>query len=79
MIFKQNGIGAATCSLFPCVITYNGLVKDGYVSENVELVWSSFDLTTDLLALDIGCLDPASRDLLKAQGHSIPPDADWIA
>ena len=75
--FGCNGVGAATCALFPCIKTYTGSIENGYLTETLKSNWTQFD--QGLYALDVDCLDPASRQAVIAQHHPIGSTTKWIA
>ena len=87
-VFGCNGIGAATCSLFPCIKTYTGSIENGYLTEVSTSNWTQFDAgaggletisNNGIFALDVDCLDQQSREAVIAQNHPIGPNTKWIA
>jgi hypothetical protein len=73
---NSTGIGAARCSLFPCVQTYSATVDYNRLSEeliSVATEWSELDNSM----LDIGCLSPPERISVANAGYHIVNEA-WI-
>ncbi len=79
----STGIGAATCSLFPCVKTYNAVVSGGRCTENIvssTADWSAGDGNLGLPLnnmVNMKCLSSSDRRSLADAGYQIGNRA-WI-
>lgn len=82
--WRCRGYGAATCSISPCIRTYNATVKNGKLTENLvaqsgALQWSGTEGNGGLAMLDTFCLSSEEAALLRGQGHAIDPAQRWLA
>lgn len=75
--FGCNGVGAATCQLFPCIKTYTAVVQDGAMSETLVAKWD-FNQEWASEALNIPCLDSAAREALLERGLPLPAGAEFV-
>jgi hypothetical protein len=78
---STTGIGAASCSLFPCVRTYNAEVRDGEFKETLRSVAREWDYapgTSDLSAMvNVNCFNAEDRRSLVDAGYEIEGKS-WI-
>lgn len=76
--------GAATCEIYPCVISYTGEVNVGTLKEtitNTSAVWST-GLYNDphfLGTIDVSCLNTSEMNALQQIGFDVSPDTKWLA
>ena len=75
--FGENGIGAARCSLYPCIKTYEATVKDGKLIEHVKTTWTDLYFP-DRAALDLKCLPQKDLDTVRAANYNFTPDQKWL-
>jgi hypothetical protein len=89
-----RGYGAATCTLLPCVRTYNSTVSNGRLSETLLSVanfgpFDPSDLTVSaatsrgveklLFLVDTQCTSDKDNAYLQSQGYSIEPESRrWL-
>jgi Protein of unknown function (DUF3176) len=78
---SSSGIGAASCSLFPCVRTYTAEVKDGEFKESLRSMaeeWGLPPIRIDLVAMvNVKCLNVQDRKSLDHAGYEIEGKS-WI-
>jgi hypothetical protein len=77
-----GGAGAAQCSIFPCVRTYNATVENGKLMENLVGTSSNFGLSSDIsnfATVSVDCLSPQESQALKQAGYSVDDGTGWIA
>ena len=75
--FGCNYLGAASCSLKPCIRTYSGEVKAGKLVERLKETYTS-DSFSETPYLDLQCLPPKDLDILKRANYSWTPDQTWL-
>ena len=75
--FGENTIGAARCSLYPCIKTYEATVKDGKLVEHLKTIWSDLDFP-NRAALDLKCLPQKDLETVRAANYSYTPDQKWL-
>lgn len=82
--WRCNGLGAANCTLYPCVKTYNTIVLKGTLHESLIAESSSFDQTfgrsddnLELSTLKKSCLLPSELQFLTNTLNYTAAD-DWI-
>lgn len=70
---SSDGIGAASCSLFPCVRTYTAEVKDGHFKETLLAVakeWNYAPSSIDMAAMvNVKCLNAQDQKSLIDAGY----------
>jgi Protein of unknown function (DUF3176) len=79
---RSSGIGAARCSLFPCVRTYNAIVAGGRWLESLLSVATEWNLATNAggiysSMLDIECLNAQDKQSLTDAGYNFE-GRSWI-
>ncbi|KAE9370138.1 hypothetical protein N431DRAFT_442007 [Stipitochalara longipes BDJ] len=78
--FGCNGIGAASCSMFPCVRTYSASIENGNLTEQVVSNWSDLgQSTTTYNAANVACMSAEDRRNATEAGYIIEPDTEWLA
>lgn len=87
---EAKGVGAATCTLYPCFREYAARVQGGtfeevvlssdpaaVIDETYTAYHGGFD--TGFVSARIGCLDAADKAALKAMGYNVAMPARWLA
>lgn len=78
---SSSSIGAASCSLFPCVRTYSAEVRDGAFKETLRSVakeWNYARDSIDLSAMvNVKCLNAQDRKSLVDAGYEVEGKS-WI-
>jgi Protein of unknown function (DUF3176) len=78
---SSQGVGAASCSLFPCVRTYTAEVRDGEFKETLRSVakeWNYVRNSIDLSAMvNVKCLNAQDRRSLIDAGYEIEGKS-WV-
>ena len=78
----SGGIGAATCSLSPCIRSYQAKVNNGKLEETFVGSTQEFGEAMEAMSsetIDIGCLSPAERRSLINIGYQINETTQWLA
>jgi hypothetical protein len=75
----SRGIGAASCSLFPCVRTYSARVDQGRWQETLLSTSKEWDQTPGLdhITVNVDCLDSNDQALLRDAGYNYEGKS-WI-
>ncbi len=78
---ESNGIGAASCSLFPCVRTYSAKVEGGRFKETLLSVakdWNYAPQSGDMVAMvNVKCLNANDRESLIGAGYELEGKS-WV-
>lgn len=78
--FSCNGVGAASCSLQPCVKTYKGVVTGGSLTEHLVSTWTDLGGgQTAINAVNVGCLNAMDRRSMAEAGYVIEPSVKRLA
>jgi len=80
--FGCKGIGAASCSLFPCVQTYYATIENGNLTEQLVSNWTQFGMNPSSLtynAANVACMSAEDRRNATDAGYIIEPDTEWLA
>ena len=76
-----RGLGAAECSIYPCVNSYTAITRNGMTSETRSGSADHFGLDEDAKAyvmLDLACLTDEQRDLLRTSGFEANDSGAWL-
>ena len=77
--FGCNNVGAASCSLFPCVRTYEATVNGGNLTENLVSTSAEFGSGQDTLTMvDVDCLSAGDKRNISEAGVTIAPGQKWL-
>lgn len=78
-----RGYGAASCTLKPCVRTYNATIEAGYLKERLvsrssDVIWGSMRREFKYGLLDTQCVSAEERAFLSTRGYELHNDTRWI-
>jgi hypothetical protein len=78
-----RGYGAAQCSLFPCIRTFEGTVKGGNLTEVSRSSSANWALSgagdSDQSSVDMACLKDTEKQSLRSAGYQFNNDTQWLA
>lgn len=79
--FGCEGVGAASCSLLPCVRTYRATIENGNLTEQVISKWTQFGTgySSTHSAANIACMSTEDRQNATDAGYIIEPGTEWLA
>ncbi|KAI9840381.1 MAG: hypothetical protein M1838_004080 [Thelocarpon superellum] len=75
------GHGAASCTLSPCVRSYQAAINNGKLEETVvstSAEWARDNALESSVTLDVDCLSPAVRKSLIDVGYTINASTRWL-
>jgi hypothetical protein len=80
--FCCNAIGAASCSLFPCVQTYSAAIVNGNLTEKLVSNWTNFNSAGDegptYSVANVPCMSASDRKNATDAGYIINSDTVWL-
>ncbi|KAF2160832.1 hypothetical protein M409DRAFT_59621 [Zasmidium cellare ATCC 36951] len=79
------GTGAANCTLYPCIRTYNASVRNAALREDLlketpqlPFIFGNDESVQYFSTLNASCLTDTERDSLQKRGYTINSTTDWI-
>lgn len=82
-LWKCRGYGAASCSIGPCIKTFNASVESGTITESVREetgpneYWGSNQPLYDTI-VDSSCISESDKNRLLAAGYTIEDNTRWL-
>ncbi|KAK4500896.1 hypothetical protein PRZ48_009088 [Zasmidium cellare] len=83
--WRCEGYGAANCTIYPCVRTYNATMNNGALKETLLAQTPNSDITfgmprssTSMTTINATCLTPKQRGFLAAQGYPINASTEFV-